>query len=272
MADKSSAQVKHRKVEDGYDSKEFEGHVPYSEERKKTLWRLAKSWINNCRLHHTHSSCVPVSGSEDGYCLTHLLEVGGSHLRLVERTDFPGRSIKSEYTTLSYCWGKTMPLSVQTTALTLPDHKKAIDLETLPRTLRDAVEIARNIDIPCLWIDALFIIQGCSEDWEREAAAMAEIYSRSVVTIAAANSDHYNGGCLWTERNPGFPKVSYWHDAFETGNILSSRWWAMQEGELSPQILYFTITQALWECRLDRFSKYLPHKLDPTRRPYIYSY
>jgi hypothetical protein len=47
-----------------------------------------------------------------------------------------------------------------------------------------------------LWIDSLCICQDDSEDWERESANMAAVYSNSYLTIAATNAKNNAVGCL----------------------------------------------------------------------------
>ena len=55
--------------------------------------------------------------------------------------------------------------------------------------------VLQNSDQRYLWIDSLYIIQDDEEDWAREAAAMAKIYSGSLCTLAALSSRDGAGGC-----------------------------------------------------------------------------
>jgi hypothetical protein len=48
--------------------------------------------------------------------------------------------------------------------------------------------IARYLDFDYIWIDCLCIVQDDREDWNREAASMADVYSEAVLTIAASRS------------------------------------------------------------------------------------
>jgi len=64
---------------------------------------------------------------------------------------------------LSYCWGKDG--HVVTTKKDLTQHMQAIDLQSLPTTLRDAVPITRLLGFRYLWIEALCIAQDDDEDW-----------------------------------------------------------------------------------------------------------
>jgi hypothetical protein len=50
-----------------------------------------------------------------------------------------------------------------------------------------------------IWIDAVRIIQDCSDDWRRESAWMSDIYSGSFLDISAsALSDVY--GLIWINK------------------------------------------------------------------------
>jgi hypothetical protein len=263
----------------------------YSEDRKQMIWRLARNWIEKCQEQHSIiSACLP--SSDLPYRPKRLIDVGGSVLRLVERSEAIDSREATKYATLSYCWGKTMPESAKTTMSTLVAHQKALDMLQLPRTFRQAVEITRGIRIPYLWIDAICIIQDSRDDWEEEAAAMGLVYSNAVVTIAAAVSEHCDGGCLQIlprldpprpvtpdvddlarltpddyfqyRRAKSFFESSEWSQFF-LGNPLLSRGWTLQERELSPRIIHFTASQVLWECRQARCSESFPNG-DPDER------
>ena len=58
--------------------------------------------------------------------------------------------------------------------------------ESLPQTVKDAVETTRNLGIRYLWVDALCIIQDSPEDKLKEIAGMGAIYKNATVTIAVS--------------------------------------------------------------------------------------
>jgi hypothetical protein len=182
--------------------------VECSEEHKQMIWKLARGWINNCQEQHTIiSACLP--SPNPPYCPNRLIDIGEPILRLVQKSESVDGGEAAKYAALTYCWGKIMPDSGKTTSSNLAIYEKAIDLQQLPTTFRDAIQISRGIGIAYLWIDALCIIQDSREDWEEEAAAMGLVYTIAVVTIAAATSDHCNGSCLQT--CPGdVPPHSVW--------------------------------------------------------------
>jgi hypothetical protein len=99
-----------------------------------------------------------------------------------------------EYVALSYRWGTQNNL--KTTKQTLGDHQKGIPLESLPKTLRDAVTVTRRLSIRYLWIDSICIIQDDKADWATEAQHMGDIYMNSTLTIAAHAAEHADHGFL----------------------------------------------------------------------------
>jgi hypothetical protein len=101
---------------------------------------------------------------------------------------------KGKYIALSYCWGTS--LAYKTMTENRNEHMKGIQFVHLPKTLQDSILITRYLNIRYIWIDCLCIIQNDSLDWQREAAGMAQIYSNSYLTIAAARATDSSQGFL----------------------------------------------------------------------------
>jgi hypothetical protein len=97
---------------------------------------LAVKWLDRCKQHHF--AC------EDGQATfrpTRLLDLASvdvtRKVRLVLSEECKG---DEPYVTLSHCWGSTMPFRL--TTKTLETMRVGFDLEDLPKTFRDAIEIA----------------------------------------------------------------------------------------------------------------------------------
>lgn len=92
---------------------------------------------------------------------------------------------KCEYACLSYCWGK----SVQENRTTSDCFPRLLDLEKLPKTIADAIQLCHALGYQYIWVDSLCIIQGNTEDWRRESSRMRDIYGRSSLTISTSICD-----------------------------------------------------------------------------------
>ncbi|CAG9977254.1 unnamed protein product [Clonostachys byssicola] len=130
-------------------------------------------------------------------------DVAKDKLRLVHLGDEPPTELR--YATLSHCWGGKLPIF--TSRATRKDFEKSIPEDSLPQTFRDAVQIARSLDIPYLWIDALCIVQDDIDEWQREAAKMQHIYSGSFLTIAACESKDSTEGCFTNNSSLSRPPI-----------------------------------------------------------------
>ncbi|XHG05904.1 hypothetical protein AWENTII_009117 [Aspergillus wentii] len=69
-------------------------------------------------------------------------------------------------------------------------------MDTLLKTISDAVLVCRALNIRYIWVDALCIIQQDGEDWEMESARMADVYSRAHITICAMQGNSCLTGFL----------------------------------------------------------------------------
>ncbi|KAL1791934.1 hypothetical protein ACET3X_009685 [Alternaria dauci] len=166
-----------------------------------------------------------------------------------------------KYATLSYCWGSGLPF--MTTKETLPSRKSGISFRDLPKTLQDAVMIARYLGIRYIWIDCLAIVQDDAADWEKESAVMADIYSNSYINIAASNASHCGAGFLGPRRMPMTKRVEI---CDEEGDLelylvaqqtrsqepvrdpLYQRAWVLQEQLLPTRSIHFGSDNMLWRC------------------------
>ncbi|KAK8053568.1 hypothetical protein PG996_012869 [Apiospora saccharicola] len=156
-----------------------------------------------------------------------------------------------------------MPLRLLST--NLAELQVEIPVARLSRTFQDAIQVLPWLGLSYIWIDSLCIIQDSAQDWAKESAMMADIYSNSHCNIAAAHAADGTYGCF-IERDAGLvaplkldlnwgsvPGVYYavppgiWDkEVMETP--LNSRAWVCQERYLAPRNLIFGKTQLLWEC------------------------
>ncbi|KAF2269425.1 HET-domain-containing protein, partial [Lojkania enalia] len=174
------------------------------------------------------------------------------------------------YAALSHCWGN------ERTCLTLrsnfEDQKQDISWSTMPKTFRDAIVFAMQLDISLLWIDSLCIIQDDPTDWEIESSKMADVYQYATLTLAATASTSDSAGCFSEDENrPNYIEIITPENVADTSRIavrqalkhwnvsvgndmlsdfpLLSRAWAFQERLLAPRVLHFCASELVWECR-----------------------
>jgi Heterokaryon incompatibility protein (HET) len=156
---------------------------------------MVREMIRECVDDHVECR----SALEDpNFLPTRLLSVGSStrpHLKLVTtaKTQVPD----ARYLALSHSWGnmtKEEKMKMTTTTATLPSRHARISEKSLSKTFQEFIYVARTLDVPYVWMDSLCIIQESAEDWNREVAMMAKVYSHSLCTIAADASADGHGG------------------------------------------------------------------------------
>ena len=241
--------------------------------------RVLNYWLRNCR--QNHMDCVGTDPS--GFVPTRLIDVGSPdspEVRLILTAEADMRDHR--YLALSHCWGLTMPSSATTTSTTLSERLQTVPLTDLTRTFADSIDIARRLGVQYVWIDSLCIIQDSRDDWLKEAAQMASVYSNAYCTVAASSSQDGTGGCHVDEASRSYGPVTLdWSQTGENGattverirvfsrfgtpivNVLikdplSQRAWTLQERELSPRVLHYSKDAIRWECRSLKSSIHFP--------------
>ncbi|KAK4443171.1 hypothetical protein QBC34DRAFT_213351 [Podospora aff. communis PSN243] len=229
-----------------------------------------QEWLATCLQHPR--CCQTLSGVEkldpyDAVLPTRCIDVTGERLVLEDTSN-----MKGSYLTLSHRWTAEAESS-QTTRLNFQGRQEAgFDIGGLPQTFQDAIWLARQLDIPYVWIDSICIIQGDgSTDWTAEAGKMAGYYQSSLFTVAAARPDglfpnpappfgrrlarvpFYDRSKDGTQRGyfyvyPTRP-LNTDYDADVRGGILLRRGWVFQEWLLSRRLVTFAPTGVYFDCQ-----------------------
>lgn len=162
-----------------------------------------------------------------------------------------------KYITLSHCWGdpQISPLSLRLTVedeAPFGDPAVGVVWEKLPKNFQHAIEVARELDVQYVWIDALCIIQD-NDEFHHEGQLMHLVYRHAFCTLAVAGSEDSQGGLFRVRSaNRLIPKVfntsrasrfgnrawillprDFWHDQL-LEQPLYKRGWVFQ-GIASPQ-------------------------------------
>lgn len=144
-------------------------------------WDFVHKCIDECN--NQHGQCLDAKSPAKLPKRVLDLESKNDSLRLYETQ--PGE--KAAYAALSHCWGSGgHPL--RTLTGNLDRMKIEIDIQDLNETFRNAIKICRELNLRYIWIDSLCIIQDSTEDWEEQAALMADIYKNAYATIATGSS------------------------------------------------------------------------------------
>jgi hypothetical protein len=213
----------------------------------KANLRLARKWIRLCCQKH------------EGTCREKLEHVvpGLKVIDCISR-EICVATHGNPYVALSYVWGSPLPES----------HELLGEVpQTFPRTIEDAMAVAKELDIPYLWVDRYCIDQNNQKEKHTVISNMDKIYSGAELTIiAAAGSDPQYGlpGVSTTIRHRTLI------DTFSHGSLLSwmssplvvdqSHWatrgWTYQEMVLSRCRLVFTDSEMLFQCCSGQFQEH----------------
>jgi Heterokaryon incompatibility protein (HET) len=221
-----------------------------------------KTWLASCLA--SHSSCFdPQNGREP--LPIRLLEIDFDCASTTSSIRLRCDASASSYLTLSHCWGRCEEPVLRLLQDNLEAFMEKIYFEDLPKTFKDAVTCAEQLGVRYLWIDSLCIIQDSKEDWLNQSSLMAEVFSRSLLNIAATSSANTMGGlfrlrdpaavsCYFEPQDvesaePGYFCVDLdsWERTVEKG-ILNTRAWVYQETVLASRTLHFTSEQIFWKC------------------------
>ena len=182
------------------------------------------------------------------------------------------------YVALSYVWG-TSP-SLRLLAKNQKTFMDAIDIDDLPKTIRDAVRVTRALNVRYLWVDSLCILQDSDADKELQIPHMNAYYREAVAVISASGATDVHAGFLgfqstedeiitraqsqFVADEPEYGPMPYsllmsWPDDTETHTEIclidvdppfysynkepiNGRGWTLQESSLARRLLIFPVT------------------------------
>ncbi|KAF7897046.1 hypothetical protein EAF00_005274 [Botryotinia globosa] len=211
--------------------------------------QTAKSWVATSETHRKFN--LGYIGSLK--MPTRVIDVGTSNIsvKLIETKNITGR-----FAALSYCWGDSSILEdTNLTQAKLSVYKKRIPMDSLPKTLFDAVMITR---------DSL-------EDWQIESFRMSDVSMSAFLVLAATEARDSNGGIYLGNRTTSlqlpyldaddrqqFLYARRIQDQFHVHNangrleshglydsVLRKRGWVLQEQVLARRTLSFAKDEIL---------------------------
>lgn len=201
---------------------------------------------------------------------TRVIDVDFSGVKDVVKLMETSGETQDSYIALSYCWGIGKKGYLTTKANLTQRKDNGFETMILPKTIRDAIELARRLRIRYLWVDGLCICQDDTADWNRESRIMGKVYANAYLTISATGVDDSEGGLLFprtlrktfklpfTAHNitgtvvmSALPLNKEYFKKFHVEMFkepLTDRAWCFQERMLSRRILHFTTSQMYFEC------------------------
>lgn len=217
--------------------------------------RLVENFFKNQQDGRHHDRDI----SELPTRMINVSQVGSGRVYLEPRrcilANWADEDRQPQYVALSHCWGEKVfrTLTLENAA----EFERDIAVSSLPRSFQEAMQATHELGIEHIWIDSLCIIQDSSQDWEREAAQMANVYSNAKYTFVAASAWDGSEGlfrpqdpraaspCLigfWYSENESYPMYVVPQRQSEAAvfevEVLLSRWnqraWCFQERENDP--------------------------------------
>ncbi|QRD82150.1 hypothetical protein F9C07_2932 [Aspergillus flavus] len=111
---------------------------------------VLESWLNKCKKEHSCPTFEPQP------LLRRLLCISNSGPRVKLRLMEQESNKRGLYAALSYCSGLSSDFC--TTRGNYHEYLQSISAWQLPKTISDAVEVARRLGFSYLWVDRLCII------------------------------------------------------------------------------------------------------------------
>ncbi|KAI1506268.1 HET-domain-containing protein [Biscogniauxia marginata] len=221
--------------------------------------RLLRRWYEDCIANHGESCSRPSWLGPDA-------DKWPQNLRLIdiERACIVDAPSEAGYTyvALSYVWGEEQdPFRAATANLEALKAPGALASRALPKTLADALYLARALGASHLWADRLCVLQDSPADQAVQIPQMDLVYSRAALTLAAASGRSARDGLAGvngTPRDTARPRARVAADlvfasvlrldAAYRDCVWRTRGWTFQEGLCARRVLLISDDQAFWSC------------------------
>ena len=143
----------------------------------------ASAWFKECS--ENHKRCNQRFDIQTVETLpSRLLAVSPLKVKIVT-TAHRSNSNVPVYMTVSHKWRSQMPKLLR---CNVKKSERSVNVSELPQLFQDAFNLARALQIPYIWIDALCIIQDDETDKASEISKMDHIYQNAVLNIGATGA------------------------------------------------------------------------------------
>lgn len=155
---------------------------------------LARKWLHQCQ--QSHHKCTQISSSNLPSRIIDLSDVE-RHCSITLRKTTDGET--GDYACLSYTWGRTWSKEAFH-RLATSAYETPLNIEELPPTFRDAVQVTKSLNLSYLWIDALCTWQTDSDDLAHELSRMDQYYRNAKIVIQCSGTQSVDDGFLGESR------------------------------------------------------------------------
>ncbi|KAJ8519331.1 hypothetical protein ONZ45_g3729 [Pleurotus djamor] len=236
-------------------------------QQDKIDFNLVRNWIQICEVDHRKDCDKGMMGEHQQ---DHPADVIPD-FRLIDVVDnclVRGADIHGvKYATLSYVWGRVEFLrTLKSNVGHFEQHGglwRPEVYEKIPLTIRDAMQVTKEIGLRYLWVDSLCIVQDDDSGKKEEAIKRMDlVYGASFITILAGTGNDANAGLPGMQpgtRNfrqsieqigPGFRlgfKPTLQDDM--KSSTYYKRCWTFQENLFSQRKLTFIGGQVVFDCQ-----------------------
>lgn len=149
---------------------------------------VVKAWVQSCEQWHG-SECIdtaPWKTSDFGVPFIRMISL--DEYRLIETACPPS------YAALSYVWGPATVFKTIRDNIDMLMQPGGLPVPSFPKSIRDAMVLAKELGFRYIWVDSLCIVQDSVEDKVQQLRMMDRIYSRASLTIVAAAGSHADAG------------------------------------------------------------------------------
>lgn len=226
---------------------------------------LLKSWIDMCCEHH---GVICNSGLSSSF---HAMR-SKPYFGVIDVYDMCLTSLPSDarYVALSYTWGPGDRFTTTSSRLGELRRRHGIKsaLDKIPRAIRDAIKLVRNLGERYVWVDSICIVQDSADWWKLNSKMMDQVYGNAYLTICAADNPNASAGLMALDPSkrrfqqhveeclPGLSlMVSHPAETYIQQSVWNFRAWTFQERLLSKRCLIFTSGRVYYQCRSTTMSE-----------------
>jgi hypothetical protein len=239
---------------------------------------LAHRWLHACET--MHPNC--------GNRLWHSLVKRVPRLRVidVENNSLVDIAPDTRYVALSYVWGSVPMFMTKKDLLDGLYEENGLGnyMHEVSVTVRDAIQVVRELGERYLWTDSICIIQDDQADKDELIKRMDAVYTSAVLTIVAAEGINAAAGLPGLHPNTrSVPRIfkysenlKFFKPRAQIEDVLIhcpwvKRGWTYQEAELSSRLLIFTNDTVHFACASTTWSEDLNCESEKSPPPWRYA-